>query len=343
MRIIQMMEQNSILITGATGFIGSFIAEEALRRGMDVWVAVRQTSSREYLLDTRIHFLELDLNSTERMMEQMAGLSFDYVVHAAGITKSTDASDFYRINTEGTKNLVQALVHLGINLSRFVYISSLSVCGPVREEVPHTEIKEDDEPQPNTIYGKSKLLSEQYLESLQAFPFVILRPTGVYGPREKDYFMMAKSIASHIDFAVGYKPQHLTFVYVQDVVQAVFLAMERDVCGRKFFISDGNAYHSKAFSDLIKQELGVSSLLRIKAPIWMLRVITFVGEHIGRLTGKPTALNNDKYNIMRQRNWKCDITPAKDELGYIPQYDLKDGVHLTMEWYKDNGWIKQTS
>ena len=339
MRIIQMMEQNSILITGATGFIGSFIAEEALRRGMDVWVAVRQTSSREYLQDTRIHFLELDLNSTERMMEQMAGLSFDYVVHAAGITKSTDASDFYRINTEGTKNLVQALVHLGINLSRFVYISSLSVCGPVREEVPHTEIKEDDEPQPNTIYGKSKLLSEQYLESLQAFPFVILRPTGVYGPREKDYFMMAKSIQQHVDFSVGFRPQEITFVYVKDLVQAVFSAMERDVIGRAFFISDGNIYHSTEFSDLIHKELGCPFLLRIKAPIWLLRVICTVNGTFNTWRGKTTTLNQDKFHILSQRNWQCDIEPARKELGYQPEYFLERGVKETIAWYKKEGWL----
>lgn len=329
----------NILITGASGFIGSFIVSEALRRGMEVWAAVRRTSSRKYLTDPRIHFVELNLDSCEEMVRQMAGLRFDYVVHAAGVTKCLHADDFFRINTEGTRNLVNALRDTEMPLRRFVYVSSLSVYGPVRETQPYGEILETDTPQPNTAYGRSKLESERFLDSLTDFPCVTLRPTGVYGPRERDYFLMAKSIKGHTDFSVGYKPQDLTFVYVEDVVQAVFLAIERGRNGRKYFLSDGQVYSSRTFSDLIHRELGRPWLLRIKAPIWVLRVVTFFGEYIGRMTGKISALNNDKYNIMRQRNWRCDIRPAIEELGYSPQYDLERGVKQTVKWYLENGWL----
>jgi nucleoside-diphosphate-sugar epimerase len=189
-----------ILITGASGFIGSFIVEEALRRGFDTWAALRGSSSRQFLQDERIHFIQLDLSSEERLKEQLRGQQFDYVVHAAGVTKCLDKADFYRINTEGTQHLVRALRALGMPLRRFVYISSLSIMGAIREQQPYTEIRESDTPAPNTHYGKSKLLAEQWLDSEnealasrreQPFPYVILRPTGVYGPRERDYFMMA--------------------------------------------------------------------------------------------------------------------------------------------------------
>lgn len=329
----------NILITGASGFIGSFIVSEALRRGMEVWAAVRRTSSRKYLTDPRIHFVELNLDSREEMVGQLRGLSFDYVVHAAGATKCLHADDFFRINTEGTRNLVNALRDMEMPLRRFVYVSSLSVYGPVRETQPYGEILETDTPQPNTAYGRSKLESERFLDSLTDFPCVTLRPTGVYGPRERDYFLMAKSIKGHTDFSVGYKPQDLTFVYVEDVVQAVFLAIERGRNGRKYFLSDGRVYSSRTFSDLIHRELGRPWLLRIKAPIWVLRVVTFFGEYIGRMTGQISALNNDKYNIMRQRNWRCDIRPAVEELGYSPQYDLERGVKQTVKWYLENGWL----
>ena len=73
--------------------------------------------------------------------------------------------------------------------------------------------------------------------------------------------------------------------------------------------------------------------------MWLLRVITACGECVGRLTGRMTALNNDKYKIMKQRNWRCDIAPAVAELGYKPQYDLRRGVHEAMQWYKENKWI----
>ena len=335
-----------ILITGATGFIGGFIVEEALRRGMEVWVAVRKSSSRRFLTDMRINFIELNLGSSADIERSLAGLSFDYVVHAAGVTKCVDSADFHRVNTLGTINLVNALLHLGGNIRRFVYISSLSSYGPVYEDEPLREIKPSDPQCPDTAYGRSKMESERCLDTIlgddgkgNTFPYVILCPTGVYGPRERDYFMMAKSIRSHVDFAVGYKPQYLTFVYVLDVVQAVFLALEKGRNGGRYFLSDGNVYSSRTFSDLIHRELGRPWLLRIKAPIWVLRVVTFFGEYVGRITGKVSALNNDKYNIMRQRNWRCDIAPAREELGYTPQYDLERGVPLTVKWYCDNGWL----
>ena len=329
-----------ILITGASGFIGSFIVEEALNQGFETWAAVRKSSSKEYLQDKRIHFIELNLSSKEQLVGQLRDHQFDYVVHAAGVTKCLNKADFRRINTEGTKNLVEALLEVGMPLKRFVFISSLSVFGAIREQQPYEEIRETDTPQPNTAYGRSKLEAEQYLESVGSrIPYIILRPTGVYGPREKDYFMMAKSIQQHSDFAVGYKRQDITFVYVQDVVQAVFLALDHGDNGRKYFLSDGQVYQSTTFSDLTHEALGRPWWIRITAPVWVLRVVTFFGEYIGRMTGKVTALNNDKYNILRQRNWRCDIEPARQELGFQPKVMLDEGVRRSIKWYKDNGWL----
>ena len=329
-----------ILITGASGFIGSFIVEEALNQGFETWAAIRKSSSKEYLQDERIHFIELNLSSKAQLIEQLRPHQFDYVVHAAGVTKCLNKADFRRINTEGTKNLVDALLDLQMPLKRFVFLSSLSVFGAIKEQLPYDEIREDDTPKPNTEYGRSKLEAERYIDSIGSrLPYIILRPTGVYGPREKDYFMMAKSIKQHIDFAVGYQRQDITFVYVTDVVQAVFLALEKGETGRKYFLSDGQVYQSTTFSDLIHEELGRPWWLRITAPVWVLRVVTFFGEYIGHMTGKVTALNNDKYNILRQRNWRCDIEPARRELGFEPKIQLKEGVKTTIRWYKDHKWL----
>ena len=329
-----------ILITGASGFIGSFIVEEALKKGFDTWAAVRKSSSKEYLKDERINFIELNLSSKAQLIEQLRGHDFDYVVHAAGVTKCLNKQDFHRINTEGTKNLIDAILELQMPLKRFVFVSSLSIFGAIKEQQPYDEIRETDIPQPNTEYGRSKLAAEKYLESLGSHvPYIILRPTGVYGPREKDYFMMAKSIKQHSDFAVGYKRQDITFVYVSDVVQAIFLALDKGENGRKYFLSDGEVYQSTTFSDLIHEELGRPWWIRITAPVWVLRIITFCGEYIGKMTGKVTALNNDKFNILRQRNWRCDIQPAIDELGYKPTVKLAEGVRRSIKWYKEQGWL----
>lgn len=329
-----------ILITGASGFIGSFMVEEALRRGYETWVAVRRSSSLAYLQDERIHLIELDFSEPERLQQQLRECSFDYVIHAAGVTKCLHQSDFYKVNTEGTISLVKALVAMKMPLKRFVYLSSLSVFGPIREQQPYTAIEPTDNPMPNTAYGKSKLEAEKFLDTVaDQINFVILRPTGVYGPREKDYFLMAKSIRQHVDFSVGYKPQDITFVYVDDVVRASFLALEQGKNGGKYFLSDGSVYRSTDFSRLLHLEMGRPWLLRIKAPVVLLRVVTFLGEYVGRLTRQVSALNNDKYHILKQRNWRCNIQPAIDELGYQPQVNLEQGVRKTVAWYKANGWL----
>ena len=331
---------SKILVTGASGFIGSYIVEEALNRDMEVWAAIRSTSSRRYLKDERINFIELDFSSEQALREQLKDHEFDYVVHAAGVTKCIDKADFRRMNTDGTRHLVDALIVLHMPLKRFVFLSSLSVYGAIHEQQPYSDITENDTPRPNTAYGKSKLDAERYLDSIGVdFPYIILRPTGVYGPRETDYFLMAKSVKQHIDFVAGFRRQDITFVYVLDVVQAVFLALDRGMSGRKYFLSDGEVYQSTEFSNLLRREMNVKWMLRLVAPIWVLRIVTAIGERVGRITHKPIALNNDKYNILRQRNWRCDIEPAVDELGYHPHYKLAEGVKLAVKWYKDNGWL----
>ncbi len=329
-----------ILITGASGFIGSFVVEEALRRGFETWAGVRRTSSRRYLQDERIHFIDLDFSSESALADALRGHDFDYIVHAAGVTKCLHRDDFMKVNYEGTKNLVNAILKLRMPIKRFVYMSSLSVYGAIKEKQPYQEIEEHDTPRPNTAYGKSKLMAERFLDSIgNDFNYIVLRPTGVYGPREKDYFVMAKSIRDHVDFAVGYRRQDITFIYVEDLVQAVFLALDHGMSGRKYFLSDGDVYQSSTFSDYIHDELGKPWWIRITAPVWVLRLVTLVGEYVGRATGKLIVLNNDKFNILRQRNWRCDIEPACDELGFTPHFKLSEGVRKAMEWYKENHWL----
>ncbi len=360
----------NILITGASGFIGSFLCEEALMRKMNVWAGMRERSSRKWLQNEMLHFVTLDMTDREALTGQLAAHKekhgkWDVIIHAAGATKCLNPADFDKHNYQCTYNLVETLRQLDMVPRQFVYVSSLSVLGPIREEqveshaieVPqgadrafvdkytvghsiYRQMTSHDAPQPNTAYGESKVKSEEWLRGLAtAFPTVIFRPTGVYGPREKDYYLMAKTIKGHVDFAVGYKRQEITFVYVRDLVGAIFAAIDKQVTGRTYMMSDGYVYTSRAFSDLIQRELGVKGVMHITAPLWLLRLISTVSEAISKATGKASTLNGDKYKIMRQRNWRCDISPVIDELGYTPEWNLERGVTETINWYKREGWL----
>lgn len=212
-----------VLVTGASGFIGSFLVEGGLEREMQVWAGVRKSSNRTYLKDPRIQFAELDFAHPGRLTEQLAVHKqlhggWDYIIHCAGVTKCRHKDEFDKGNYVYTRNFVEALRTLDMVPRQFVYISSLSIFGPIHED-NYAPISERDTAMPNTAYGVSKLKSEHYLQSLNDFPTVIFRPTGVYGPRERDYFLMAKSIKQHIDFAPGFKRQDLTFIYVRDLVK----------------------------------------------------------------------------------------------------------------------------
>lgn len=333
----------SILITGASGFIGSFLVEEALKCKFSVWAGVRASSSRAYLQDSGIHFLELDFAHPDRLRKQFsehkdAHGKFDYIVHCAGVTKCVDKGDFDRVNHLQTRLFADTLLELDMVPRQFIFISTLSVFGPVREE-SYDPIRETDTPRPDTAYGQSKLKAERYLQSLPGFPYLFFRPTGVYGPRERDYFLMAKSIRQHTDFSVGFRRQDLTFVYVKDIVQAVFLAMEKQIVRRAYFLADGQVYPSRAFSDLLQKELGNPWVIHLKCPLIVLKVVSLLAESWAKLRHKASTLNSDKYRIMKQRNWQCDITPTIRELGYRPAYDLERGVKETIAWYKENGWL----
>ena len=158
-----------------------------------------------------------------------------------------------------------------------LFRSTLSVFGPIHEK-DYNPIKDSDLPAPNTAYGLSKLKAELYIQSIPGFPYVFYRPTGVYGPREMDYFLMAKSILNHMDFSVGFKRQDLTFVYVKDIVQAVFLGIEKQVSRRAYFLADGKVYKSRTFSDLIQKELGNPFVIRLKCPLILLKVVSLLAE-----------------------------------------------------------------
>lgn len=332
-----------ILITGASGFVGSFLVEEALSRGMDVWAAVRKESSRQWLADERINVLPLHFSDEEKLRTEISQHvkghgAFDCVIHAAGATKARNREDFFRSNAIVTRNLARVLTDTHALKGRFVFMSSLSVMGAIHE-TDGGELSERDVPQPNTFYAESKLAAEAELAQIASLDYVILRPTGIYGPREKDYFLMAKSIKGHVDFAVGYKPQVITFIYVRDVVQAAFLALERGVRGKAYFLSDGAEYSSRDFSDLLQKEMGTRGVVHICAPLWVLRVVCAISGKAAQMRNKLTTLNLDKYRILCQRNWRCDITPACKELGFSPQWQLPRGVEETVKWYKDNGWL----
>lgn len=332
-----------ILITGAGGFIGGFIVDKALERGFDTFAGVRSSTNREYLKDGQIKFVNLTFKSREKLRGEISAFKaehgkWDYIVHNLGLTKSPDRHDFDKVNFEYLRNFVEALIDTDCVPEKFIYMSSLSAWGGTSEEGT-APIRPTDSPCPDTAYGRSKLRAEFFLRSCNGFPFVVLRPTGVYGPREKDYFMMMDLIKKGIDFSIGAKRKKLTFIYVKDLVRAIFLAIERGNPGEGYFLTDGNVYSQKDFRKITARLLGKRFVLSVPVPLTLCRFVCERAEDIAKVKGKSSTLNRDKFNILKQQNWSCDISKAEHDLGFFAEYDLEKGVSESIAWYRENGWL----
>lgn len=328
----------TILIIGAGGFIGGFIAAEALRRGYDTWVGVRATTSRRYLDDPRLHFAVFDYDDPEAVRATLRQAApeagrWDYIIWNLGATKCANFSDFNLINFMYPRTFVNLLIEMDMVPDKFLYMSSLSALGPADEKT-YAPITSRTVPDPNTRYGLSKIKTETFLETLPSFPWVIFRPTGVYGPHERDYLMMVKSIDAGWDFGVGYRRQLLTFIYVDDLVTAMFQALESDATvRRKYIISEDRAYTQSEFRRLTARLLGRRLVIPVRLPLWAVYIASAVAEEIGRARLKPSTLNRDKYKIMKQRNWSCDISDARRDFGFSPRFSLEEGMRRTVGAY----------
>lgn len=333
----------SILITGAGGFIGGFLVEEALKRGYDTWAAVRATTSREFLKDERIHFIELDYSDQEKLEQTLREHEgewgrWDYIVHNLGVTKSTNYIDFEQVNYGYLRTFVDALQETGMTPDVFLLMSSLSVMGP-GDEKNYKPISPDDIPMPNTFYGVSKLKAETYLQMIEGFPYTIFRCTGVYGPHEKDYYLMIKSIKRGFDFSVGFNKQMLTFIYVKDLVAGVMDALEKGPLRKAYFISEDKAYTQQEFRQIVCEELGKKFVIPVTCPLWLVKIVCGISEWIGKVTLKASTLNRDKFKILKQRNWMCDTTDAQRDFNFKPKYSLREGIREAIAWYREAGWL----
>jgi nucleoside-diphosphate-sugar epimerase len=332
-----------ILITGAAGFIGSFLVEEAINQGFETYAGIRTTSNKQYLKDERIKFVDLQYSDKKLLTEQLRELKnsigkFDFIIHGMGVTKCNNKNDFEKINYGYTKNFVEALLESDSVPDKFVYISSLSAWGP-GDYKTGKPILLSDIPKPDTLYGNSKLKAERFIASVPGFPYIFLRPTGVYGPREKDYFVFNKTVSNGIEPAMGFQTQYLTFIYVRDLVKLAFLACKSKIVQKGYFVSDGKEYTDKEYSTIVKKYLGRKHTLKICVPLFLVKFISYFLDTVYGWFGKTPTLNKDKYKILRVMNWKCEIKPTEEDFNFTADYDLDRGTEEAIKWYKQEKWL----
>lgn len=325
-----------ILITGASGFIGGFLAEEGLNRDWEVTAAVRPTSDRRWLQDKRIRFLELNFRSETDLQEKLKNAGrFDFIIHNAGSTKEPNREGYFANNFENTKRFADILLHKELTPEKFLYVSSLAAVGPTRYD---QWLKPGQPPQPVTFYGESKLASEQYLASLNDFPWTAVQPTAVFGPREKAIYQAIKLAAQGWAFLIGTKPQQLSFIYVKDLVNLMYAALERGHPGKRYLVTDGKAYTNTELGKAV-EAVTKRRTTQVKVPVPLVRAVAGISEIAGKWRGEVPPLNREKLPELTAESWLCDMSETFGDLQFQPRYDLYSGMEETIRWYKEHRWL----
>ncbi|SFE01947.1 Nucleoside-diphosphate-sugar epimerase [Chitinophaga sp. CF118] len=323
-----------ILITGASGFIGYHLISAALNAGMEVHAAIRSSSKISQLQHFNLKYVIPDYTDTDSLCKLLEEYQYSYIVHAAGVTRANSEEEYKTLNAVYTLNLAKAARAADIPLEKFVFISSLAALGPVSYNATWP-IPDGANANPITMYGQSKLLAEELLAGQKDLPWVVLRPTAVYGPLERDLFVLFKTFKRGMEIHVGRTPQQLSFVYVKDLADAVILALTAPPIHTGYNVSDGNSYDRYALANIFKRSLGVN-MLRIHIPTPLVKLFATVSEKVSR--GIP-LLNNEKLRELNAQSWNCNIEQIRRDLGFNPNYNLETGMKETLNWYKENKWF----
>ncbi|MDB5157924.1 MAG: NAD-dependent epimerase/dehydratase family protein [Mucilaginibacter sp.] len=327
--------KEKVLITGASGFVGYHLIIEALQNNLEVYAAVRKNSRIDHLKGFDIQYIYLDYEDLQSLKQALQEKQFDYIIHAAGITRAISAQEYDLVNATYTANLANAAIELGSTLKKFVLISSLAAVGPLQTLTGI--ITEETRPNPITAYGRSKLLAERKLKAIKNLNYTILRPTAVYGPRDTGIFIFFKQVSNRIEAYIGKGQQKLSFIYVADLAKASILALNNGSM-QTFNLSDGNFYDKHELGKLSKQILNVKTI-KFHLIVNFVKLIAGISEKVSSLRNKAPILNIEKLNELTAVNWLCSIELAKHDLKFYPQYTLNDGLQETLKWYKDNKWL----
>ncbi|HEX9974004.1 MAG TPA: NAD(P)-dependent oxidoreductase [bacterium] len=324
-----------VLITGGNGFIGSHLIERLLTHHYEIVCLVRRTSNLQWIRDLPVEFAYGDITDFQSLYSIISNV--DYVYHLGGTLRAKRADDFFKINVEGTKNLLEVCKQKNVKLKRFIYVSSQAAAGPSQDGIPLTEA---DSANPVSLYGTSKLKAEQVVFDYSKYlPVTIIRPPAVYGPRDDDILQFFKYVKLGVKPVIGNPHKNVAVIYIYDLIRGVVLAAEHpDAENELFFMADRNDYTWKDVYDTIARVMNKKAIM-ICMPTPIVSMMAAINETGARLFNRTAIFNHDKTDEMKQRYWLVDCSKAEQKLGFTAQTTLEQGFKETYEWYRVHGWI----
>lgn len=324
-----------ILVTGATGFVGSHLADRLLALGHTVRALTRSTSSTKWLKDKPIKVVQGNMLDVDSLKEAVTGV--DVIIHIAGVTAAKNKKGFYDGNQLSTRGLLDAAKKFSPGLKQFIHASSQTAIGPSLDGSP---VSETTPPHPITTYGMSKRAAEEECErARQDFPVTILRLAAVYGPRDTAILTFFQTVRKGLKPLIGFSDKYVNLVHVDDVVQGFELALNRpEAKNQTYLIGAEQHYCWREVSDLTCRILQ-NRAFTVRLPHALVYTVAGFSEIFNMIKKKPSVLNWEKGKDIVQANWTCSVEKAVKELGYKQKVSLDEGIRSTTEWYKQQQWL----
>ncbi|HEX2166271.1 MAG TPA: NAD(P)-dependent oxidoreductase [Longimicrobiales bacterium] len=321
-----------VLLTGATGFVGSHAAEAFVRAGFIVRALVRSRARAQALEERGVELVAGSLEDGDALRTACDGMTA--VVHLAALTHARSDSEYEDANVDGTRRLCAAASEKGVR--RLVYLSSLAAVGPA---VDGRGVRAEDPPRPLTQYGRSKLAGEHVcMEAANRMEIIILRAPAVYGPRDTDLFHFFK-LARRGVIPVPMGPvRRLQMVHVKDLARALVLATGADGATGVYHIAESRSYTWEEMGRLVGEAVDRRvRVVRVPAPF--MAALAAVSETMMGLVGRSTIFNRDKARELLAPGWLCETEAARAALNFEADIPLADGLRQTAQWYREQGWL----
>jgi len=325
-----------IFITGATGFLGSHTARLLTEKKHEVTALIRKTSSKAALSNIPLRFFEGHLADASNLIPAIEDT--DVIIHIAGAVKGLSREDFFRVNAQGTQNLVQAALQCKKKPLHFLHISTIAVVNG--EKNGEDFCISADDCSPVSLYGQSKLAAEKNLKPLTGkIPYTILRPPVLYGPWDRELLPLFKSV--RLGFAPLYKNGNHKFsiCYVEDVARAILRLIEKHPPSSSIFcLDDGKIHTWKNFAQDVGKIIGKDPLL-FSIPHFAFKAAAIASKGYALITQSAQAFSPDKLLEIEQPSWVCGFEKLNKETQWTPETSFEKGLQQTLTFYQTERWL----
>ncbi len=330
------MENKPIaVLTGATGFVGSHLADLLLSKNYEVRCITRKTSNLKWLKDKDVKIYDCGLTDESKLKEVFKDA--EYIYHVAGVVKSKKPEGYFKGNVDTTRVLLDTALEFKDKLKRFVIVSSQTAAGPSYNGKP---VNEETECHPITTYGRSKLAEEELAKSyMDRLPVTICRAPAIYGERDTEIFIFFQTFQKRLFTTIGFNKKLISLLHVLDLVEGIYLAsVSEKAKGEIYFISSEKFYTWEEIGK-VTSEIMNKKALHVKVPHTIVYTLAGIAQFFAMFSSKPATLNIEKARDITQKEWICDTSKAVKDLGYHQKISIEEGIKRTVDWYKKMKWL----